>query len=183
MGHVIAIRPPAPTPWYRQFWPWFLIAVPGLSVVASIAMLVVAVRHADSLVRDDYYRAGLAINRDFALERAAAARHIGATLRDDPARQELTLALRGDAIDPGSELTLLLSHPTDAARDRTLTLRFADGAFRAPLAAALHGPWNAVLAPAGGGWRLAARIDFDAPTPPRLGAGGADGPPAASPLP
>ena len=65
---------------------------------------------------------------------------------------------------------MILAHPTDAARDQTLRLRFADGAFRAPLTAPLHGPWNAALAPAGGGWRLAARIDFDAPTPPQLGA-------------
>lgn len=179
-GRVIAMRPsaPPPAPWYRQFWPWFLIGIPALSVVASIAMLVVAVRHADSLVRGDYYRAGLAINRDFALERVAAARHLDATVRADAARQEVALELRGDGIDSGSELTLLLTHPTDAARDQTLTLRFADGAFRAPLAIALHGPWNAALAPAGGGWRLAGRIDFDAPTPPRLGAGSAGGPPA-----
>jgi hypothetical protein len=170
MGRVIAIRPrEAAQPWYRQFWPWFLIGIPGLSVVASIAMLIVAVRHADSLVRDDYYRAGLAINRDFALERAAAQRHLVATVRDDEGHHQLALDLQGSGVDPGSELTLLLAHPTDAARDQTLRLRFADGAFRAALAAPLHGHWNAALAPAGGGWRLAGRIDFDGQTPPQLG--------------
>ena len=184
MPRLIALpsAPPA-QPWYRQFWPWFLIAVPGLSVVASIAMLVVAVRHADSLVRDDYYAAGLAIDRDFALERVAAQRHLVATLRDDETRHELALDLRGDGVDPNSELTLVLSHPTDAARDQTLRLRAdADGVFRAPRAAPLRGRWNAALAPAGGGWRLAARIDFDAPTPPQL-PGSAGGSPAAQPLP
>jgi len=171
MARVIALPGSVPAqPWYRQFWPWFLIAVLGLSVVASFAMLVVAVRHADSLVRDDYYEAGLAINRDFALERVAAQRHIVATLRADPASSELAVDVRGAGIEPGNELSLILSHPTDAARDQTLRLRAgADGAFRAPLAAPLHGPWNAALAPAGGGWRLAARIDFDAQTPPQLG--------------
>jgi hypothetical protein len=176
-GRVIALRPAAPRPWYRQFWPWFLIAIPGLSVVAGVTMVVIAVRHADSLVRDDYYRAGLAIDRDFALERVAAARHLTATLRGDAARHELAVELRGDGIDPGSELTLLLAHPTDAGRDQALRLRFAAGAFRAPLATALRGPWNAALAPAGGGWRLAGRIDFDGPVPPRLDAGSAGGPP------
>lgn len=38
------------TPWYRQFWPWFLIAVPAVSVVASTAMLVIAIRNADEVV-------------------------------------------------------------------------------------------------------------------------------------
>lgn len=180
VGRVIAMRPAGRSlPWYRQFWPWFLIAIPALSIVAGVSLCVIAVRHADSLVRDDYYRAGLAINRDFALERVAAARHIVATLRDDDARQELAVDVRGDGIDTGSELTLLLSHPTDAARDQTLRLRYADGAFRAPVPTLLKGHWNAALAPSGGGWRLAARIDFDGPTPPRLGTGSAGGPPAS----
>lgn len=173
MARVIPLRTPAPAqPWYRQFWPWFLIAVPGISVVASFATLFIAVRHADSLVRDDYYRAGLAINRDFALERVAAQRGIAATLRVDTARDEVVVDVRGAGIDPTGQLALLLAHPTDAARDLSLLLRAgADGAFRAPLAAPLRGPWNATLAPAGGGWRLAARIDFNGPAPPRLGAG------------
>lgn len=173
MARVITLRrPPAGQPWYRQFWPWFLIAVPGLSVVASVAMLVVAVRHADSLVRDDYYAAGLAVDRDLDLERVAAQRGIAATLRFDPARGELAVEVRGTGIDGATQLMLQLAHPTDAARDQSLLLRAgADGAFRAPLAAPPRGHWNATLAPAGGGWRLAARIDFDGPTPPTLGAG------------
>ena len=28
-------------PWYRQFWPWFLIALPGTVVVAAIGTLVI----------------------------------------------------------------------------------------------------------------------------------------------
>ncbi len=149
-----------PTPWYRQFWPWFIIALPAASVVFSFATLAVAVRNADSLVRDDYYKAGLGINRDFALERVAA--HGG-----------LAVEVRGSGIDPHSELLLALAHPTDAARDQVLPLRAgADGIFRSALAAPLRGPWNATLTPAGGGWRLVARIDFDAATPPQLGAPG-----------
>ena len=173
MARVIPLRPPVTgRPWYREFWPWFLIAVLGSSVVASFATLFIAVRHADSLVRDDYYRAGLAINRDFELERVAAQRQIGAILRVDAAHGEMAVEVRGSGIDPNSQLTLELAHPTQAARDQTLLLRAgADGAFRAPLAAPLHGPWHAALSPAGGGWRLTARIDFDAPTPPQLGAG------------
>lgn len=156
------------TPWYRQFWPWFLIALPAISVVFSVATLVVAVRNADSLVRDDYYKAGLALNREFALERVAAARDLRAELR--VADGELVVALSGQGIDPRSELVLLLAHPTAAARDLELRLRAApDGGWRAALPAPLHGPWHASLAPAGGGWRLAARIDFDAASPPVLG--------------
>jgi hypothetical protein len=37
-------------PWYRQFWPWFLIALPLASVVLGIATVSVAVRHADTVL-------------------------------------------------------------------------------------------------------------------------------------
>ena len=50
-------------PWYRQFWPWFLIALPACVVIAAIATALIASRHADDLVADSYYKDGLAINR------------------------------------------------------------------------------------------------------------------------
>lgn len=165
---VHARRRPDTTPWYRQFWPWFLIALPAISVAFSVATLVVAIRHADSLVRDDWYKAGLGVNRDLALERAAAQRGLAATLV--PTAADLEVRVVGRDLDPGTQLVLLLAHPTDAARDQTLALRADDaGIYRASLDAPLRGPWYAALTPAGGGWRLSARVDFDAPAPPRIG--------------
>lgn len=37
-------------PWYRQFWPWFLIALPLSSVVMSFATLYVAIDGADEVL-------------------------------------------------------------------------------------------------------------------------------------
>ncbi|MFN2376686.1 MAG: FixH family protein [Candidatus Binatia bacterium] len=37
-------------PWYRQFWPWFLILLPATSVVFSFATLYVALRDADEVL-------------------------------------------------------------------------------------------------------------------------------------
>lgn len=42
-------------PWYRQFWPWFLIALPATAVVASFATLAIAIRNADEVVSDPDY--------------------------------------------------------------------------------------------------------------------------------
>ena len=39
-------------PWYRQFWPWALIAIPFLTVVASGITLWLAISHPDPLVVD-----------------------------------------------------------------------------------------------------------------------------------
>ena len=30
------------TPWYRQFWPWFLIVLPGSVVVAALTTVYIA---------------------------------------------------------------------------------------------------------------------------------------------
>lgn len=37
-------------PWHRQFWPWFLIALPAISVIFSFATLYIAVSGADEVV-------------------------------------------------------------------------------------------------------------------------------------
>ena len=40
----------ASLPWYKQFWPWFLIALPASAVIASLYTVSLAVRTTDSLV-------------------------------------------------------------------------------------------------------------------------------------
>jgi hypothetical protein len=53
----------APPHWYRQRWPWLLIAGPAIVVVASLTSAWLAVTTDDGLVADDYYKRGLLINR------------------------------------------------------------------------------------------------------------------------
>ena len=40
-------------PWYKQFWPWFIIALPASAVVASFITLWIAISNPDPLVVDD----------------------------------------------------------------------------------------------------------------------------------
>ena len=40
-------------PWYRQFWPWFIIALPASAVIASFISLWLAVSNPDHLVLDE----------------------------------------------------------------------------------------------------------------------------------
>jgi hypothetical protein len=156
-------------PWYRQFWPWFLIALPASSVLGGIVTVIIAVRHGDSLVRDDYYEAGLAINKEFSRERAAAERHITATLVVDDRRGRLVVQLDGVGVDRSAPLLLDLFHPTLAERDRSFRLLpDGHGTFTAELAEPLSGPRFVVLTPVAGDWRLAARIEVSANGPLRL---------------
>jgi hypothetical protein len=43
----------AEPPWYKQFWPWFIIALPASAVIASFITLYLAVSRPDHIVIDD----------------------------------------------------------------------------------------------------------------------------------
>jgi hypothetical protein len=45
-------------PWYQQFWPWFIIALPAAAVIGSFFTLWLAVSNPDHLVvdKDEYQR-------------------------------------------------------------------------------------------------------------------------------
>ncbi|NNJ73016.1 MAG: nitrogen fixation protein FixH, partial [Enterobacterales bacterium] len=64
-------------PWYKQFWPWFIMALPASAVIAGITTVVIAYKNADSLVVDDYYKEGKAIN--FRIARIKEAENRGYT--------------------------------------------------------------------------------------------------------
>ena len=40
-------------PWYKQFWPWFIIAFPLTSIIASLTTLWIAISHPDRSVLND----------------------------------------------------------------------------------------------------------------------------------
>ena len=155
-------------PWYVQFWPWVLIALPGVSVAVSVLALVLALRHADPVVGDDWYARGLAINTDLDRSAAAVARGVAATVEVDAADAELVVTLAGD-VGTVDALAVEFQHPTIAARDRAYELRpSGDGSFRAPLGAPPTGRWYVTLAPASGDWRLATSATLVPDVPLRL---------------
>jgi hypothetical protein len=143
-------------PWYRQGWPWFLILLPLAVVIACFVTLYLALSTDEALVRDDYYKEGLAINRRLEEEANARARGIEAELRYDPATLAIELQLGGAPAAQGLSLTIV--HPTDDSRDQTVVLQPAgDGLFLGKAAAALDGKRYILLEHADvqqGAWRL-----------------------------
>ena len=93
-------------PWYKQFWPWFLILLPGTAVVATLYTVVIANQYADDLVVDDYYNEGLAINRQ--LERQNQAKALGLIAKLNSQERQLDIEINGPIEAP--QLRLLLSH-------------------------------------------------------------------------
>jgi hypothetical protein len=142
-------------PWYRQFWPWFLIALPGSVVVAGISMVVVANRHADDLVVDSYYKDGLAINRQ--LEKQARASEIGIDADLLLVDERVQVRLAGEAADTVAplSLSLRLSHPLEADRDFSVRLeRVAPALYVGALPKPAAVNWHWTLEPESELWRL-----------------------------
>ena len=148
------------TPWYRQFWPWFIISLPLSAVLAGIATLVLAMQSPNSMVVDDYYKAGLAINETLARERAAAELGLSGLLRHHGEGRGLELMLiRPGAADLPESLELQLVHPTLAERDQSLRLELAaPGRYVSALPELPPGDWHLILSPPDASWRLTGRL-------------------------
>jgi hypothetical protein len=143
-------------PWYRQFWPWVLIALPAASVIASLTLVSIAVQTRDSLVRDDYYKAGRAINQELGRDRMAATLGVDAALALDQGRVNVRLGA-GEQLDEPA-LTLSLRHPTLAERDREVLLtRIDSDLYVADLGVLPQAWWHVELTPPHRAWRLTGR--------------------------
>ncbi|NVK21240.1 MAG: FixH family protein [Kangiellaceae bacterium] len=137
-------------PWYKQFWPWFLIALPASSVIAGITTVFIAFNNADSMVKDDYYKDGLAINQT--LGKRERAQHLGiqAEARIEQQDDVLTLVLSIISEKPiSNNLTIEFRHATLEHKDfvRPLQQR-ANGDYFAQLPSSIEGKWQVTLSPA-----------------------------------
>ena len=129
-------------PWYRQFWPWFLILLPGTAVVASLYTLIIANQYADDLVVDDYYKEGLAINRQLKRQNEARVLELKAIFTSQ--QRQLDIQLEGPI--EASQLRLLLSHTMESDQDFAVPLQqVGRGHYRVLLPQVLQGRWHWTL--------------------------------------
>jgi uncharacterized protein len=129
-------------PWYRYFWPWFLMALPAAVVVAGLWTAYIASEHADDLVVDDYYKDGLAINLQLAKKQRATELGISAQLNFSD--EIVTVELSGPVADSG--LLLILSHPLEADRDFSVPLvRVSPGVYRGSMGQDVAPRWHWTL--------------------------------------
>jgi hypothetical protein len=155
-------------PWYKERWPWFLMAGPGVVIVAGFVTLWLAVVSNDGLVSDDYYKQGLAVNQS--LQRDHQAGSLG--LQGDVMRSgsSLRLLLRADS-DAGlpSEIVLKLAHPTRAGQDQLIKMSMeGSGFYSGTLAADVSGRWLVSIEDPAAKWRLQGEWQADSLEPLRL---------------
>lgn len=156
----IVMRPRDAGPWYREPWPWLLMAGPAAAIVAGFFTYWLSVSSYDGVVADDYYKQGLAINQT--LQRSNNAQRLGliAKVRYERAARRFAVEIQGS--DLPAELRLTLAHPTRAMADEVIGLRLEGGGKYSGSTAAAHGGRRVlILEDKARSWRLTGDVVVD----------------------
>ncbi|WP_163834129.1 FixH family protein [Spartinivicinus ruber] len=113
----------AANPWYKEFWFWFIIAIPLLAIASGIAMITVSINGADTLVRDNYYKDGLAIRNDLSRDYKAKDLQLAATIKVDNLTGDISIQLTGELAQYPTQLSLSLVSPTIPDDDQSLLMQ------------------------------------------------------------
>ena len=155
-------------PWYRQFWPWFIISLPAASVIGGLTTVWISLQTTDSLVIQSEDGVRKASDRRIAAQRFASQAGLAALVDINAATGVVSATLRsGDLDDLPATLDFELSHPAFAERDVSIALNRAqpdpDGnpVWVGHLLAVPSGRFYAVLR-SGDTWRLTAEWQGEA---------------------
>lgn len=157
-------------PWYREGWVWFAMTPPIVAIIGCIATITLAIRSADGVVAEDYYKRGLAINEQLARTEAAQRLGVGAQvqLAGVAAGDAIEVTVRGaQPLPEAAALRIALVHPGRSGADRVAVLARLPGAGHAA-EQRYRGAWpEGTSGGAGANWRIALetpqwRLDGDA---------------------
>ncbi len=143
------------TPWYKQFWPWFILSPLIMVVIASVWMTYIATTTHDGAIVDNYYKDGLSIVERTEQDEWAQARNLSGQLQMIGDRVQLRLT--GDLQEWPETLNLLFVFRTKASEDVEVRLeRTSDGRYTGQLNEAISGRRDLLLEPLGdtSHWRL-----------------------------
>jgi hypothetical protein len=148
------MTPATINPWYREPWPWLLMAGPAAVLVAGGFTMWIAFTTSDGLVAQDYYKQGMAVNKVLAKEENAARLGLSAVVEFAGDHHRIAVTLAG--ADP-REMSVRFVHSTRSGHDMALRLaRVGPGRYEAAVPADLPpGRWNVNIEAPGGEWRLA----------------------------
>jgi hypothetical protein len=127
------MAPAGTRPWYRQFWPWFVLAPLIATVIGGFATLIIA-GSPPALVVDDFGQIALAVEQDQARDRRARELRLSARMRFTTGSvtakpgEVVSVELAGDSPEA---LHLHLIHPTRQELDQRAVLERAGGTYSA----------------------------------------------------
>lgn len=126
--------------WYREPWLWMVLA-PLIAVVFSSATMVsIAIKSADDVVSDDYYKEGRLLAQEFTSEDYAKSLNLLGDVTFDWVTHEVLLRLNQNM--SFDKITLLVSHPAKAKFDQQLVLsKVSPNLYRSDIDTTLAGRW------------------------------------------
>ncbi|AUI86124.1 hypothetical protein BS333_06840 [Vibrio azureus] len=148
-------------PWYKQFWPWFLIILPLTVVVWTIITVIVFANNSVSLVAEDYYKKGKGINIDITKMNVARELGLNAVIASD--NETVIVSFTKGKLPYFPALTATFTHRTLPDRDfsRVLTAD-VNGNYRFTREEPINGPWFIELQPHNKEWMIQGRVEFPA---------------------
>lgn len=146
-------------PWYKEPWPWLLMAGPTIVVIAATSMFFVAKNANSDMVVDDYYKEGKYINMQIERDAEAKKRNIQAQVLISPSADAAKVFVSGE-FDPKKPVNILFMHPARQSLDQTILLQPGTlsgdkteyTAVFKPLPPAKH--WYIRIEDAAGKWRV-----------------------------
>ncbi|MDD5247834.1 MAG: FixH family protein [Rhodocyclaceae bacterium] len=161
-------------PWYREPWPWILMAGPFIVVIAATYTAYLAMSSADGLVADDYYKQGLSVNRTIARSDYAQKLGVAVALHAAEGGFAITLSARDQSFVPPQSLIVTLSHPTLAGMDQTGVFERKGDTYTGKLRLPAAGHWIVLVEDAPKSWRLEGNVVLPASGETVIGGESAD---------
>jgi uncharacterized protein len=149
-------------PWYKQFWPWFVITPPLVGIMLGVILVTAATHDPDGMVVSDYSKEGRGINQSIARAQFAFSLGLAADLQIEG--EKVWLELRSSVPMPQQKMKLVFMHPTRDQYDQELPLSYDSERklYYADLEELGLALWHVHLEPEDGSWRLRGRMDvFD----------------------
>jgi hypothetical protein len=148
-------------PWYREFWPWFLMSGPAIVVVAAIFSAWLALSTTDGLVSEDYYKEGLKVGETLAESDRARAEGIVARMSLTEGLVRIRLSGRTESgFSAPPTVTVTLSHPTRAGVDQMQELVRDGEYYVGKLNLPRSGQWLVLIEDNAKTWRLMASVQL-----------------------
>ncbi len=155
-------------PWYRQFWPWFIIALPLTAVLGSAVTIWIAVTNKTLLVSESYYQEGQSINHQLLQDQLAKDANLVVSILFSGKNQLLSVHLSGDILLPDS-LKLKLTSPFDPQQDVHFQLkRINQHLYQSSYSGNSAGRFYLSILPPAGKWRINQEIQLTAEQPVRI---------------
>jgi hypothetical protein len=142
-----------PTPWYKNFWPWFLMFFPVATIVACIGLVVFAVGNGPDMVVDDYYKKGKAIDLELSKFNKAKALYLHGDL--DVSEESVSFAFTKGDYSKVTAIKASFYHRTIKKHDFNVTLLAnASGSYTALLENVQPGAYTIFLEPMDNTWKM-----------------------------